>query len=280
MNFVKFTQKLIKNADQKCLAGFIKNLLRGGQKQMQILTPQSDYKERERLMARISEMIQQPLPTEHELKRVEIIILKYKAPEVEAECAKRLIENTDWPYKLNFYDNRPGTKNMSKIWNKLIRESVCDYLLFMDSDVFVPVLNPCWLTRLMSTFESYPDCYVVSPMVPRTSGFEQQADKPSGRPPRKATEIFAGMCVLYKKQIFDKVGYFDEDFLLYGSDVEWAHRLISSEYDAYLRPDVLVDHISRYSTQKAAKTEEEYAKIRFLEKKYSESLFKEKTGTN
>lgn len=225
-----------------------------------------------RAMDEIVSQVKMPLPSDHDIKRVEIIILKYKDPEVEARCAKQILENTDWPYKLNLFDNRPGTKNMSKAWNKLIRESTCDYIIIMDSDIFVPKLTPCWLTRLMSTF-MFDDCHVVLPKVTVTSCPEQKASKAENKPPEHITARFAGMCVLYKKEIFDKIGYFDEEFLLRGSDIEWVGRLLKSQYKAYIRPDVLVDHHGSYSTKKANKNAE-YS--RALERIYANTLYNEK----
>ena len=226
---------------------------------------------------KIDEVIRQvrlPIPNEQELKRVEIVVLKYKDPEVETKCAQLLIENTEWPYKLNFYDNRPGTKNMSKIWNKLIRESTCDYLVIMDSDIFVPKMGPCWLTRLMDTFEKKSDCLVVSPRITKTSCVQQKGSVAEDKEPEKFHEAFAGMCTLYKKEVFEKVGYFDEDFLLYGSDSEWAFRCLKSGAGAYLRPDVVVDHISHYSTGKEARA----AKLAVVKTLYDASIEREYAG--
>lgn len=223
-------------------------------------------------MAQIGAEARQPLPTDSALKRVEIIVLKYKDPEVEWRAAKHILENTDWPYKMNFFDNRPGTKNMAKAWNKLIRESTCDYVLIMDSDVFVPQLSPCWLTRLMSNFV-HEGCYVSLPKATVTSCAEQRAQKPENRPAHPMKTRFAGMCILYKKEIFEKVGYFDEEFLLRGSDIEWADRFLKSPYTAYISPDVVVEHVGSYSSKKANKKAEF---SRALERIYANTLFNQK----
>src|SRR3972149_6350445 len=60
---------------------------------------------------KINELTFWPLVSEKESKRVEIIILKYKNPDVEAKCLEYIIKNTDWPYKLTVYDNRNNTAN-------------------------------------------------------------------------------------------------------------------------------------------------------------------------
>lgn len=245
-------------------------------KRSEIVVPEPTEQETKALRHTIEELVAAPLPTDAELKRVEIIVLKYKDPEVETICASHIIENTNWPYKLTFFDNRPGTKNMSKIWNDLIRKSTCDYIVFMDSDVFVPRQEPCWLTTLMGTFDETPECYLVSPKVTKTSGVQQKASMAVSGKPERLTTDFAGMCVLYKKDIFDKVGYFDEEFLLYGSDVEWSRRFVDSEYAGYVRPDVLVDHVGHYSTTKAQKTEPAQALWGVVEKMYADEMLKKK----
>ncbi len=221
------------------------------------------------------------VPTEKELKMVEIIVLKYKDPEVEVKCAKQILEYTNWPYKMVFYDNRPGTKNFSKIWNKLIKESTCDYVIVMDSDAFVPMLDPaspaggaCWLTRMMNTFEEFADCDVVIPKVNRTSCSQQQANVAEDRPPTVLTEPFAAQCVLYKKTVFEKAGWLDEEFLFYGQDSEWSHRANKMGIKTYIRHDVLIDHGKHSSIGKAAKKGEFN---RDLEGQYAQRLFEEKT---
>lgn len=223
-----------------------------------------------------SEIVRE-LPTNANLRRVEIIILTYNVPDMEGEAVRRIVANTDWPYKIVLFDNRPGTKNMSKVWNQLIRESTCDYLIIMDSDVLVPRLSPCWLTRLMSTFDDHTNCAVVTPKVTRTSATAQRATQAVDSPAERLSTEFAGMCTLYRKDIFGEVGYFDEDFLLYGSDSEWAERLLRSPHGAYVRPDVVVDHIAHYSTKRANATEStsyDYA----YEREYAGELLKKKTS--
>lgn len=275
----KALKSFLKNIDQRVLGGLVQRISKSRNVNPAVQTGLTE-EEKEDAQKDLLYQIQRPLPTNHDLKRVEIIVLKYKAPAVEVECARRLIENTQWPYQLNFFDNRLGTKNMSKIWNQLVRESSCEYVVIMDSDVYVPKLGPCWLTRCMETFDMHPDCAVVSPMVTRTSGLQQQADIPRDNPPEKITEVFSGMCLLFKKDVFNNVGYFDEDFLLFGTDTEWSWRLLHSDKcSGYLRPDVVVNHVWHASTSQAAI--DERAEYNFcVEKRYANNLYKKKTGLN
>jgi len=104
----------------------------------------------------IKRLAELPFPTNSELNRVDIIVLKYRDEEAEARCIQYVIERTTWPYVLTLFDNRPGTKNIAKAWNKLIKESTCDYVLLLNTDAFVPQLDPCWLTRMMGVFIAKP----------------------------------------------------------------------------------------------------------------------------
>jgi|SRR3989344_1884335 len=258
----------VKHVDREYLGNFLSRFFKRKSVSRKELNPE----EKEVVRRDIIHQVHLPVPSDKDLRRVDIIILKYKEPEVEVRCAKEIIENTEWPYKLTFYDNRQGTKNLAKIWNKLIRESTCDYILLLNTDAFVPKLNPCWLTRMMETFH-IDGCAVVLPRVTKTSCAQQRAYVAEDKSPEKMTMIFAAQCVLFKKEIFEQVGYLDEEFLLRGQDSEWAHRLLRSQYNAYLRPDVLVEHIGHYSINNAEKNEEIFGAV---EAQYAIDVFNKK----
>jgi len=202
----------------------------------------------------IEELARLPMKSESEMGMVEIIVLKYKAPEVEVECVRRIIEHTDWPYKLVVYDNRQNTANTSKIWNKLIRDSTCEYVMFIDSDAFAPPLRPCWLTRMMSTFRQFPGCQVVIPVSNRVGG-ERQQRPPEDKPPEEYRGIFSGFCFLFRKSVLATAGWFDEEFYFYGADSVWAARLLNTPGQVYLLPDVHVEHVAAHSLSKAERDE-------------------------
>lgn len=213
-----------------------------------------------KLIKKYQELASRPLKDEKEIKMVEVIMLKYKEPEVETECVKRIIENTDYPFKLTVYDNRVNEdrSNTSKIWNKLIKKSDCDYVCVLDSDAFVPACKPCWLTRMMETFDKKKNTWMVVPLVNRTSCKQQKAEEQLEYPaePERLKDVYAAQCAIYKKEIFNRIGYFDEDFYLYGQDSEWGARLMRSPYNAFIRRDVLVDHKGSYSMNHKKETED------------------------
>lgn len=182
----------------------------------------------------VEELAKQPLKTDRELKRVEIIILGFKNPAVEALCLERLIHNTLHPYKLTFYDNKENPPNFSKIWNKLVQESTCDYILIMDSDVYV---ERFWLEAMMKNFDN-PEVGVVGP------NFEY----------KEFDGTISGCCFLFKKEVFEKVGQFDERFYLFGQECEWQKRVLTIRgsglpaYKIVIEKEAIVEHRNKEGT--------------------------------
>lgn len=206
---------------------------------------------------KIVELAKVPMKTERETKRVEIIMLKFKEePEVIDEAILRIVHLTDHPFKLTIYDNRPNTANTSRIWNKLVGDSLCDYVCIVDSDAYVPALEPCWLTRMM---ESIDETGIVIPVSDASGGAHQHVGKAEhGTYLNK--DIWSGYCFLFKKEIWEK-NKFDERFYIYGQDSEWAHRTGG----ALMRKDVLVTHIGGASFKSDP--------LRDADKQYARALF-------
>ena len=180
-------------------------------------------------------------------ERVEIIVLKYKNPDVEVPCLVSLIRNTDWPYVLTVYDNRNGTKNMAQLWNRLIKESYEEYIVILDSDTKVDVQ---WLTRMMEVMKSVPNCGVVVPRTNYCAETLQVKASPDGSPLQIVHGLVSGFCFLLRLEAYTEVGDFDEEFGFYGQDSEYFVRMAKrSRWDVYLQPKAYVFHYGQYSVK-------------------------------
>jgi hypothetical protein len=227
-------------------------------------------------IAKIKALAKVPLVDDKEVKRVEIIILKFKEPpEVIDKCITRIIHNTDWPFKLTIFDNRPNNANTSRIWNKLIREATCRYILIMDSDAFIPATKtePCWLTRMM---ESIDETGFVIPVSSAPGGQDQHVSGPLPYPSATINKgIWSGYCFLFDREgewreriVYshnDHLNLFDERFYIYGQDSEFAYR-VSKIGGAVMRQDVFVEHIGGFSFKQDP--------VRDDDKIYARELFK------
>jgi predicted glycosyltransferase involved in capsule biosynthesis len=201
---------------------------------------------------KVKALAAQPLSSIREKHRVDIIMLKFKEePVIIDKAINRIIHNTDWPFKLTVFDNRPfrdeeNNRNTSKIWNKLIRESTCKYVLVIDSDAFIPgnKLSPCWLTRMM---ESINQTGFVIPVSSHGGGQHQRVNGAENYPSSDLNkDCWSGYCFLMDRDAYESVGEFDERFYIYGQDSEFAHR-VGKHGGAVMRRDVYVEHIGGYS---------------------------------
>lgn len=191
----------------------------------------------------MKDLAAQPLSNDRDTKRVEIVMLKFKeSPEIIDKAILRIIHNTDWPFKLTIFDNRPNNANTARIWNKLIAEATCDYILICDSDAYIPALktSPCWLTRMM---ESIEETGVVIPVSSAGGGAHQHVARPEEYPSTaRNKDAWSGFFFLVSKAAYGQIGPFDERFYIYGQDSEWAIRC-GKKGGAVMRKDVFVEHI-------------------------------------
>lgn len=239
-------------------------------------------------MDKILKVVEEPLQNDSNIKRVEIIVLNYKSPELESECVRRIIQFTKWPYKLNMFDNRGNGPNTAKIWNKLIRESTCDYVLFIDSDAFVfdtvgvvhgfrPKDNSgvCWITEMMKAFSMWDNVAIIGPVCGTTGVTTIQSMKPKDMDPFEIDGHLSGYCFLTKKSIYEKVGYFDEDFNFYGQESDWIERIIEEKkYRVVIAPRAHVVHgLEGIGSMAAEQAEKEGEMDRGLEATYSYYLW-------
>ena len=215
-------------------------------------------------LSKIKELASQPLSNDKDIRRVEIIMLKFKeSPEIIDKAITKIIHNTNHPFKLTIFDNRPNNANTSRIWNKLIKESTCDYVMLIDSDAYVPKCEPCWLTRMM---EMIDETGIVIPVSSCGGGQNQHVSKAEDYPSTEINKgIWSGYCFLFKKELYEKVGEFDERFYIYGQDSEWAYR-VGKLGGAVMRKDTLVEHIGSASFSSNPDREDD--------KLYARELFK------
>ncbi len=65
-------------------------------------------------------------------------------------------------------------------------------------------------------------------------------------------EVLSGAFMLMRKAALDKVGLLDEDFFMYGEDVDLSYRIIKGGYKNYYFPDARIIHYKGESTKKGS----------------------------
>ena len=65
-------------------------------------------------------------------------------------------------------------------------------------------------------------------------------------------EILSGAFMLMRKTVLDKVGFLDEDFFMYGEDIDLSYRIILGGYKNYYFPKTRIIHYKGESTKKSS----------------------------
>lgn len=65
-------------------------------------------------------------------------------------------------------------------------------------------------------------------------------------------EILSGAFMLMRKKVLDKVGLLDEDFFMYGEDIDLSYRIVLGGYKNYYYPKTRIIHYKGESTKKSS----------------------------
>ncbi|MCH2235195.1 MAG: glycosyltransferase family 2 protein [Crocinitomicaceae bacterium] len=65
-------------------------------------------------------------------------------------------------------------------------------------------------------------------------------------------EVLSGAFMMMRKSALDKVGLLDEDFFMYGEDIDLSYRIIKGGYNNYYFPDTRIIHYKGESTKKSS----------------------------
>lgn len=67
-----------------------------------------------------------------------------------------------------------------------------------------------------------------------------------------AIDVLAGAFMFMRKETLDKVGLLDEQFFMYGEDIDLSYRIIKGGYQNYYYPDTTIIHYKGESTKKGS----------------------------
>ena len=64
------------------------------------------------------------------------------------------------------------------------------------------------------------------------------------------TEVISGAFMLINSEVFSKTGLMDEDFFMYGEDIDLSKRILQAGYQNYYYPEVQITHFKGKSTSR------------------------------
>lgn len=160
-----------------------------------------------------------------------------------------------------------------------------EYLFFLNSDTFVKnnILKP-----LKDVLDSDNKIGIISPKLISEDGQEQErayGEFPNllsvilekfEKPPIIKKDLFetdwvSGAALITRKDIFEKIGGFDEDFFMYFEDIDLCKRVKDAGFKIAVYPGVSVTHLCGQSIKKSSERKKYYYKSQdyFYKKHYS-----------
>lgn len=187
------------------------------------------------------------------MRSVDIILIKYQAPDYEKVCIKSVLDYTNTPYGFIIHDNYPLNENIGKLWNRLIGKSEAEYICLLNSDTLV---EDGWLEKLLQVFDDYKDAGCVGPVTNNAGGNGQELPKNDDYEvfdyvKRHPQGTLCGFCMVFPKKVWEDVGKFPENFGFYGQDDAFSAKIDKKGYRQYVRTDVFVWHCGSASIKLA-----------------------------
>jgi GT2 family glycosyltransferase len=92
----------------------------------------------------------------------------------------------------------------------------------------------------------------LSRLFPRSRKFGQYHLGYLDRDKVHEVEILSGAFMLIRREVLDKVGLLDEEFFMYGEDIDLSYRIIKAGYKNYYFPRTRIIHYKGESTKKSS----------------------------
>lgn len=208
---------------------------------------------------------------------VSIVLAAYNALEYTRACLSSIQEFTSIPYELvlvnngstdgtaSYFDSfhnavvlhHPQNMGFSFGFNQGMKACSGDYLVIINNDCIV---SENWLENMLACAQSDPAIGMVGPRGNRINGIQRvekefndlqhfhQFARTFNRPnPGKWFKVrkLVGFCLLIKRKVLDKVGYFDENYGIgTHEDRDYSIRVRLAGFEMACAGDVIVYHFS------------------------------------
>ncbi len=104
----------------------------------------------------------------------------------------------------------------------------------------------------------------ISALFPKSARFNRYNMEYLDERVQAEVDSVVGACMLVRGEALAKVGLLDEQFFMYGEDLDWCLRIKSAGWRVVYFPDVVVHHIKRAASRKSAKADFEFQRAMWL----------------
>ncbi|MGK0251894.1 MAG: GT2 family glycosyltransferase [Gammaproteobacteria bacterium] len=169
----------------------------------------------------------------------------------------------------------------SKANNQAIRESTGEYVLLLNPDTLV---EEDTFAKTVAFMNEHPDAgglglkmidgkgqflaeskrglptpsvafykiFGLSALFPKSKAFGKYHLGYLSKEETHSIDVLSGAFMLMRKSVLDKIGLLDEDFFMYGEDIDLSYRIILGGYKNYYFHDARIIHYKGESTKKSS----------------------------
>jgi len=119
------------------------------------------------------------------------------------------------------------------------------------------VLNPDKTLQLAcrrgfpSPFTSFSKIVGLSKLLPKNKFFGRYNLTYLEPDQISPVDAISGSFMMVRKEVLEQVGYLDEDFFLYGEDIDWCYRIAKIGWKIYYYPETEIIHFKGRSSKKS-----------------------------
>lgn len=103
---------------------------------------------------------------------------------------------------------------------------------------------------LPSSLSAFSKSFGLSYLFPKSKVLNRYYMTQIGTDETSKSEILSGAFMFIRKETLDKTGFLDEDYFMYGEDIDLSYRILEAGYNNYYFPEVKITHFKGCSTPK------------------------------
>jgi hypothetical protein len=193
--------------------------------------------------------------------KVSVVVLNYNGLEYLKNCFDSL-KQTNYPnFEVIMVDNRSTDQSVSYTkkfypWVKIIdsgsnsgwavgnnigiKKANGKYIVLLNNDT---ICEPDWLSKLIDIAESDKKIAVVGALEWPLRG--EVSKVAQNKFPYKIEEVAtaSGAAMMVKREVFEKIGLFEEKYFIYWEDTEFNYRAILTGYKVMINYNSVVHHV-------------------------------------
>lgn len=182
--------------------------------------------------------------------------------------------------EFNLIENKVNY-GFSKANNQAIRQTNSEYVLLLNPDT---VVEENTFEKCISFLDSHPDAgglgvkmldgrgnflpeskrgfptpwiafykmFGLSFLFPKSKKFGKYHLTYLDKDKIHEVEVLSGAFMIVRKSVLDKIGLLDEDYFMYGEDIDLSYRILKSGYKNYYYPETRIIHYKGESTKKTS----------------------------